>query len=108
MRYENFKIGRVPILTLIGRSKRGLSRRFVTKDSLDSEWDFITALNSILAHFLEHYKKLWPGRPFIPLENRKAFLVRNDYKDQLGITNPNEVYEQEGWFLNLPPVQGTA
>ena len=39
MRYENFKIGRVPILTLIGRSKRGLSRRFVTKDSLDSEWD---------------------------------------------------------------------
>ena len=40
MRYENFKIGRVPILTLIGRSKRGLSRRFVTKDSLDSEWDF--------------------------------------------------------------------
>ena len=68
----------------------------------------ITALNSILAHFLEHYKKLWPGRPFIPLENRKAFLVRNDYKDQLGITNPNEVYEQEGWFLNLPPVQGTA
>ena len=41
MRYENFKIGRVPILTLIGRSKRGLSRRFVTKDSLDSEWDFI-------------------------------------------------------------------
>ena len=68
----------------------------------------ITALNSILAHFLEHYKKLWPGRPFIPLENRKAFLVRNDYKDQLGITNPNEVYEQEGWFFNLPPVQGTA
>ena len=42
MRYENFKIGRVPILTLIGRSKRGLSRRFVTKDSLDSEWDFIS------------------------------------------------------------------
>ena len=41
MRYENFKIGRVPILTLIGRSKRGLSRRFVTKDSLDSEWDFM-------------------------------------------------------------------
>ena len=40
MRYENFKIWRVPILTLIGRSKRGLSRRFVTKDSLDSEWDF--------------------------------------------------------------------
>ena len=40
MRYEKFKIGRVPILTLIGYSKRGLSRRFVTKDSLDSEWDF--------------------------------------------------------------------
>ena len=32
--------------------------------------------------------------------------MRNDYKDQLGITNPNEVYEQEGWFFNLPPVEG--
>ena len=57
MRYENFKIGRVPILTLIGRSKRGLSRRFVTKDSLDSEWDFSPWLDaqrgatSFLPHF---------------------------------------------------------
>ena len=59
-----------------------------------------------LAHFLAEYKKLFPGRPFVKLEDRRAFLVRNDYKDQLGITNPNEVYEQEGWFFNLPPVEG--
>jgi hypothetical protein len=26
----------------------------------------------------------------------------------LGITNPNEVYEEEGWFLNLPPVKGAV
>ena len=34
--------------------------------------------------------------------------MRNDYKNQLGITNPNEVYEEEGWFLNLPPVKGAV
>jgi len=34
--------------------------------------------------------------------------VRNDYKNQLGIINPNEVYEKEGWFLNLPPVKGAV
>ena len=61
---------------------------------------------NVLAHFLEHYKKRWPDRPFIPLENRKKFLVRHDYKEQLGITNPNEVYEEEGWFLSLKPVPG--
>jgi len=58
--------------------------------------------------FLKTYKEKWPGRPFIPLEERKEFLVRNDYKNQLGITNPNEVYEEEGWFLNLPPVEGAV
>ena len=102
-----------------GDSISGKVRILIDMDGVLCDWErklfrkpysttVITALNSISAHFLEHYKKLWPGRPFIPLENRKAFLVRNDYKDQLGITNPNEVYEQEGWFLNLPPVQGTT
>ena len=72
-----------------------------------SEKYFCTAsYTSNLAHFLREYKKLFPNQPFIELADRRAFLVRNDYKDQLGITNPNEVYEQEGWFFNLPPVEG--
>ena len=65
-----------------------------------------TVIIYFLAHFLREYKKLFPNQPFIELADRRAFLVRNDYKDQLGITNPNEVYEQEGWFFNLPPVEG--
>ena len=34
--------------------------------------------------------------------------MRHDYKEQLGILNPNEVYEGPGWFLNLPPVEGAV
>ena len=34
--------------------------------------------------------------------------MRKDYKDQLDITNPNEVYEEPGWFLSLKPVAGAV
>ena len=82
-----------------GDSISGKVRILIDMDGVLCDWE---------PHFLAHYKKMWPDRPFIPLENRRAFLVRNDYKDQLGITNPNEVYEQKGWFLDLPPVKGAV
>jgi 5'-nucleotidase len=67
-----------------------------------------TLKTKLLAHYLAEYKKRWPERPFIPLENRVTFLVRDDYKNQLGITDPNLIYEEPGWFFNLPPNPGAV
>jgi len=73
----------------------GKFRILIDMDGVLCDWE---------PHFLHHYRKRWPEREFIPLEKRRSFLVRHDYKEQLGITNPNEVYEEPGWFLSLKPV----
>lgn len=55
--------------------------------------------------FLESWKKNYPSRSFVPLGQRKTFYPEDQYpeefkKDVEGITLV------EGFFLNLPPMEG--
>ncbi|KAK7498300.1 hypothetical protein BaRGS_00010560 [Batillaria attramentaria] len=59
-------------------------------------------------YFLEKYREKFPHEPFIPLEERKTFYLRDQYA-KLRPDLPDKVrdiYNAEGFFLNLPEIEG--
>ena len=70
------KLGAFPYLLLLAVQRGGLSRRFVTKDSLDSGWDFmIHALIQKTSLLLKSEEKPDIGRYgyYCPLNSTTSF-----------------------------------
>lgn len=56
--------------------------------------------------FLDLYRAQNPDQFFVSLENRRNFRLKNDYpKDLRPLVE--KVYFSKGFFLNLPPVEGS-
>jgi len=56
--------------------------------------------------FLNNYRNLHPKKPFIPLEKRNTFYVQEQYPKAL-LPLVEEIILSKGFFLNLPPVDGS-
>ncbi|MBI1968349.1 5'-3'-deoxyribonucleotidase [Candidatus Woesearchaeota archaeon] len=55
--------------------------------------------------FLENYRMAYPHKPSVPLEERKAFQVKDDYPEEL---QPlvKAIYQAPGFIRSLPPIAG--
>ena len=55
---------------------------------------------------LDGYRKNHPNKPFIPLEQRTTFYVKDQYPKEL---QPlvKEIYLSNGFYLGLPPIEGS-
>lgn len=55
--------------------------------------------------FLRRWKELHPDKPFIPLEERKGFYVREQYPKEFR-EHISDIYHAPGFYQNLPPIPG--
>lgn len=66
-------------------------------------------MDGVLANFekgvLDSYRNRHPDQYYIPLEKRTDFRVQKEYPPEL---QPliQEIYRSQGFFLNLPPIEG--
>ena len=59
------------------------------------------------AGFLEKFRKLYPNKPNIPLEDSKSFSVVQAYQTAFGLgAEAKGIIESKGFFFDLPPVVG--
>ncbi len=67
-------------------------------------------MDGVIADFekgiLEIYRKLYPDKPYIPLEQRTTFYVEDQYPQE---SRPllQKIYLSEGFYRNLPVVEGS-
>ncbi|NOQ55935.1 MAG: 5'-3'-deoxyribonucleotidase [Nanohaloarchaea archaeon] len=67
-------------------------------------------MDGVVANFekgiLDNYKDKNPDKPFIPLEDRTSFYVKEQYPTQF---KPliEEIYLSKGFYLNLEPIEGS-
>ncbi len=56
--------------------------------------------------FLDTYRNYHPDKYFVPLEQRTTFYVKEQYPNEL---QPlvEEIYLAKGFFLSLPPIEGS-
>lgn len=70
----------------------------------------IIDMDGVVANFekgiLDNYKDKNPDKPFIPLEDRTSFYVKEQYPTQF---KPliEEIYLSKGFYLNLEPIEGS-
>ncbi|GAB1598457.1 5'(3')-deoxyribonucleotidase, cytosolic type-like [Argonauta hians] len=60
------------------------------------------------AYFLQKYREKYPTEPYIPLEERSQFYIREQYatlRQDLSV-KCREIYCAEGFFLNIPEIPG--
>ena len=55
--------------------------------------------------FLSAFRKAFPNHPHIPINERKAFYVRDDYPEELK-DDVGSIYTARGFFLHLPVISG--
>jgi len=75
---------------------------------IDVDMDSVTA--DFEAGFLKKLREKYPDLPFIPLEQRTTFKLREQYVPQFGEYFRKIIKEIEtapGFFLSLPPVPGS-
>lgn len=71
---------------------------------------YLIDMDGVIANFdkalLDKFQKTYPNKPFISLENRTSFYVKDDYpkEDQPLI---EEIYTTQGFFLNMEPIEGS-
>ncbi len=55
--------------------------------------------------FLEKYRKQYPDKPYVLLEERRNFQVKDDYSEEL---QPlvKAIYQSPGFIRSLPPIAG--
>lgn len=55
--------------------------------------------------FLDSYRQRYPDKPFVPLNQRTTFQVKDDYSEDI---QPlvKEVYTAPGFIRSLPPIEG--
>ncbi len=56
------------------------------------------------AQVLKTWRQQYPERTFVPLEERRTFRVRDDYP--LFTQDIEAIYNEPGFFENLPPIAG--
>ncbi len=56
--------------------------------------------------FLDSYRKSYPDKPFVPLEQRTSFHVKEQYPDELQPLVEG-IYLAKGFYLGLPPIEGS-
>jgi 5'-nucleotidase len=56
-------------------------------------------------HFLKRWRARYADEPFVPVEQRRSFYLRDDYPPQAREKLPT-IYCRPGFFRNLPPVPG--
>jgi 5'-nucleotidase len=67
-------------------------------------------MDGVIADFekgiLDTYRNRHPEKPFIPLDKRTSFHVKEQYPNEL---QPliGEIYLSKGFFLGLPPIEGS-
>ncbi len=67
-------------------------------------------MDGVIADFekglLETYKNRYPNKYFVSLDQRTSFYVKEQYPDEL---QPliEEIYLAKGFFLGLPPIEGS-
>lgn len=62
------------------------------------------------SYFLEKYREKYPDEPFIPLEERSQFYIREQYatiRQDLSL-KCREIYCAEGFFVNIPEIPGAV
>ncbi|MDP4039166.1 MAG: 5'-3'-deoxyribonucleotidase [Candidatus Pacearchaeota archaeon] len=67
-------------------------------------------MDGVVADFekgvLDTYRNRHPDKSFVPLEQRTSFYVKDNYPNEL---QPlvEEIYLAQGFYLNLPPIDGS-
>lgn len=66
-------------------------------------------MDGVLANFEEgfinEWKKKYPKLPFVQLQNRSNFYIRDDYPQEF-LTKVESVYFKKGFILGLNPLKG--
>ena len=55
--------------------------------------------------FLNEWKKKYPELPFVQLQNRSNFYIRDDYPQEF-LSKVESVYFKKGFILGLKPLEG--
>ncbi|MBL8008276.1 MAG: 5'-3'-deoxyribonucleotidase [Ignavibacteria bacterium] len=55
--------------------------------------------------FLRRWRNLYPGKKYVPLEERRGFWLREQYPEEYQDL-VQEIYHSPGFYQNLPPVSG--
>ena len=71
---------------------------------------FLVDMDGVLAdferNFLDAFKSLYPGRPFVPLEERKSFYAEDQYpEDSHNLIKG--IMHSKGFYLNMPLIEGS-
>ena len=67
-------------------------------------------MDGVIADFekgvLDAYRNRHPNKSFIPLEQRTSFYIKEQYPDEI---QPlvEEIYLSKGFYLGLPPIEGS-
>lgn len=65
--------------------------------------------DNVLANFNEGFliawRKKYPDRPFIPLDKRQTFQIRDDYHKDFK-EDIEDIYSSPGFIRNLRPIPG--
>lgn len=66
-------------------------------------------MDGVLANFeegfLNEWKKKYPKLPFVQLQNRRSFYIRDDYLREF-LPKIESVYFKKGFILGLNPIEG--
>ncbi|BFZ17393.1 hypothetical protein BsWGS_20432 [Bradybaena similaris] len=63
------------------------------------------------SHLLAEFRKKHPELPYIPLNERKGFYVKDQYHDSFGPESSEKIrniYSRKGFFQNLPEITGAC
>ncbi|KAK3091573.1 hypothetical protein FSP39_020905 [Pinctada imbricata] len=72
--------------------------------------DLDQTLADFEGHFLEKYKEKYPGEPYIELKDRETFYIGDQYEQmEEGLSKKvKTIYTTEGFFRDLPPLEGAC
>lgn len=66
-------------------------------------------MDGVIVNFEEGFLKAWrqkyPELPFVQLQNRNSFYIRDDYPKEF-LSKVEEVYFKKGFILGLHPIEG--
>jgi 5'-nucleotidase len=57
--------------------------------------------------FLDRFRQCHPDLPYIPLNQRNCFYVKEQYPEDIGPLL-EEIYLSKGFYLELPPIEGSV
>lgn len=55
--------------------------------------------------FLQKWREMYPDKPYVPLEERTTFYIRENYPKELTLL-VDSVYSAHGFYRSIPPMPG--